>query len=42
VILTKFTEGTDLDAGRGLHQELVNDNYSCSSSEPMLLQGDPV
>jgi hypothetical protein len=31
VIFTKFTEGTGLDAGRGLHQELVNDNYSCSS-----------
>jgi hypothetical protein len=32
VIRTKFTEGTGLDGGRGLHQELVNDNYSCSSS----------
>ena len=42
VILTKFTEGTGLDTRRGLHQELVNDNYSCSSSVPMLLQGDPV
>ena len=31
VILTKFTEGTGLDAGRGLHQELVNDNYYRSS-----------
>ena len=31
-IRTKFTEGTGLDGGRGLHQELVNDNYSCSSS----------
>jgi hypothetical protein len=32
VIRTNFTEGTVLDAGRSLHQELVNDNYSCSSS----------
>jgi hypothetical protein len=32
VIRTKFTKGTGLNAGRGLHQELVNDNYSCSSS----------
>ena len=42
MIRTKFTEGTGLDAWRDLHQELVNDNYSCSSSVPMLLQGDPV
>jgi hypothetical protein len=32
VIRTKFTEGTHFDLGRALHQELVNDNYSCSSS----------
>ena len=32
VIRTKFTERTGLDTGRGPHQELVNDNYSCSSS----------
>ena len=32
VIRTKFTEGPSLDAGNGLHQELVNDNYSRSSS----------
>jgi hypothetical protein len=32
VIRTKFTEGPGLDAGKGLHQELVNDNYSRSSS----------
>ena len=32
VVRTKFTKGTGLDAGRALHQELVNDNYSCSSS----------
>jgi hypothetical protein len=31
VIRTKFTEGTGLDAGRDIHQELVNDNYSRSS-----------
>ena len=31
VIRTKLTEGTGLNAGSGLHQELVNDNYSCSS-----------
>jgi len=32
IIRTKFTEGTSLDACRVLHQELVNDNYSCSSN----------
>jgi len=32
VIRTKFTEGTSLDAGKDPHQELVNDNCSCSSS----------
>lgn len=32
VIRTKFTKGRRLDAGVGLHQELVNDNYSYSSS----------
>ena len=32
VVGTKFAEGTDLDAGSGSHQKLVNDNYSCSSS----------
>jgi len=33
VIRTKFMKGTGLDARRGLHQYLLNDNYSCSSSE---------
>lgn len=33
MIRTKFTEGTSLDAGRCLHQELVNDNYSYPSSD---------
>jgi len=32
VIRTKFTEWTGLDAWRSLHQKLVNDNYSRSSS----------
>src|SRR5438270_184908 len=46
VIRTKLTERTGLDAGGCLHQELVNDNYSCFvkrwRSAPTLLQGDPV
>jgi hypothetical protein len=37
VIRTKFTEGTGLDARRGLHQELVNDNSFRSSSGRRLL-----
>src|ERR1700722_4061955 len=32
IIRTKFTAGTRLVAGRVIHQELVNDNYSCSSN----------
>src|ERR1700761_7825380 len=32
MIRAKFTERTSRDVGRVLHQELVNDNYSCSSN----------
>jgi hypothetical protein len=32
MIRTEFTKGTSLDSERGLHQDLVNDNYSCSSN----------